>query len=116
MKKLTIAILLLASTFYANASVEETLQNICKIVAADDKSELRKKLRELQDDHRFRLSDVYDGITCNGKTLIRHADAHGAVDMLDFLTKKITKVQAVMEVESWDGSEVGKSMILERVN
>ncbi len=57
----------------AHANVEEALANICTIVSADDKGELRKKMRAVQSDYRLKLRDYYSGISCNGQSLIRTA-------------------------------------------
>ena len=65
-KKITLmATLGLAMGFssIANADVNETLANICTIVEADDKGELRKKMRTVNSDYRLKLRDYYSGIT-----------------------------------------------------
>ena len=59
----------LALTGTANANVEEALANICTIVSADDKGELRKKMRAVQSDYRLKLHDYYSGISCNGQIM-----------------------------------------------
>ena len=45
---LVIATATLAFSGTAHANVEEALANICNIVSADDKGELRKKMRSVQ--------------------------------------------------------------------
>ena len=67
----------------AHANVEEALANICTIVSADDKGELRKKMRAVQSDYRLKLHDYYSGITCNGQSLIRTALQNNATASLD---------------------------------
>ena len=57
----------------AQAGVAEDLQNICTIVKADDKSELRKKMKKVESDYRLKLQDYYTGISCEGESLIRIA-------------------------------------------
>ncbi|NVK57399.1 MAG: DUF3718 domain-containing protein [Alteromonadaceae bacterium] len=73
----------------ANASVEEALANICTIVSADDKGELRKKMRAVQSDYRLKLRDYYTGISCNGQSLIRTAIENNAVEVGTLLVKKM---------------------------
>jgi hypothetical protein len=41
----------------AQADVNEALANICTIVQADDKGELRKKMRSVESDYRMKLKD-----------------------------------------------------------
>lgn len=75
----------------ANAAIEDELANICNIVKANDKSELRKKLKGVQSNFNLRLSDYYDGITCDGNSLIRTALLSDAADTGVFLVKKLSK-------------------------
>lgn len=73
----------------ANADVNEALANICTIVQADDKGELRKKMRSVQSDYRLKLHDYYSGISCNGDSLIRTAIKNNAVEVGTLLVKKM---------------------------
>jgi len=73
----------------AQADVNEALANICTIVQADDKGELRKKMRTVQSDYKLKLRDYYDGITCNGKSLIRTALLSNAVETGTLMVKKM---------------------------
>ena len=79
----------LAFTGTANANVEEALANICTIVSADDKGELRKKMRAVQSDYRLKLHDYYSGISCNGQSLIRTALQNNATEVGTLLVKKM---------------------------
>ena len=83
--------LLFAMSGTASAGVEEDLQNICTIVKADDKSELRKKMKRMQSDYRLKLHDYYSGITCGGQSLIRTAMLNNAVEAGTLLIKKMPK-------------------------
>ncbi len=95
MLKIVKASLFIAATFgisgMAQASVNEALANICTIVQADDKGELRKKMRVVESDYRLKLKDYYSGITCNGNSLIRTAMLSGAVESGSLLVKKMPK-------------------------
>lgn len=95
MLKIVKASLLIAATFgvsgMAQANVNDALANICTIVQADDKSELRKKMRAVEADYRLKLKDYYDGITCSGNSLIRTALLNGAVKSGSLLVKKMPK-------------------------
>ncbi|GGF54957.1 DUF3718 domain-containing protein [Alteromonas lipolytica] len=79
----------LAFTGTAMADVEEALANICTIVTADDKGELRKKMRAVQSDYRLKLRDYYAGISCSGQSLIRTAISSNAVEVGTLLVKKM---------------------------
>ena len=81
----------LAFSNVASANVNEALANICTIVQADDKVELRKKMRDVETDYRLKLKDYYSGITCNGQSLIRTALLANAVESGTLLVKKMSK-------------------------
>ena len=75
----------------AQADINEALANICTIVKADDKGELRKKMKRVQSDYRMKLKDYYSGITCGGQSLIRTAMLKNAVETGTLLVKKMPK-------------------------
>ena len=75
----------------AQANVEEALANICTIVKADDKGELRKKMRRVQSYYKLKLRDYYTGISCGGNSLIRTAMLNDAVEAGTLLVKKMPK-------------------------
>lgn len=90
-KILTVALMtLMASTANAN-DVQTTLSNICNIVIADDKAELRKKMKIVRTNFQLKLKDYYDGISCNGNSLIRTAALNNAVESGTLLVKKMPK-------------------------
>jgi hypothetical protein len=91
--KTSIAIATLSLTFTgtAQADVNAALQNICTIVKADDKGELRKKMKRVQSDYRLKLKDYYAGISCGGNSLIRTAMKSNAVAAGTLLVKKMPK-------------------------
>ena len=88
----------------AHAQVEEALANICAIVKADDKSELRKKMRTVQTDYALKLKDYYDGVTCSGNSLIRVAVLNESVETGTLLVKQMPK-KLLTEPES-DGKTI----------
>ena len=73
----------------AHADVNEALANICTIVQADDKGELRKKMRSVQSDFNLKLRDYYAGITCDGQSLIRTALTSNANEVGTLLVKNM---------------------------
>jgi hypothetical protein len=75
----------------AQADVSEALQNICTIVKADDKGELRKKMKRVQSDFRLKLKDYYTGVSCGGNSLIRTAMLNNAVETGTLMVKKMPK-------------------------
>ncbi|MDC0602824.1 DUF3718 domain-containing protein [Aliiglaciecola sp.] len=77
----------------ANADVNDALQNICTIVKADDKGELRKKMKSVQTNYKLKLQDYYTGVSCNGESLIRTAFKANAVKAGSLLVKKMPKSQ-----------------------
>lgn len=77
----------------AHADINADLQNICTIVKADDKDELRKKMKKVESDHSLKLQDYYSGITCGGESLIRTAMMNNAVEAGTMMIKKMPKNQ-----------------------
>ena len=75
----------------AQADINEALQNICTIVKADDKGELRKKMKRVQSDFRLKLKDYYQGVSCSGNSLIRTAMLNNAVETGTLMVKKMSK-------------------------
>ena len=90
---LAIATVSLAFAGTAQADVNVALQNICTIVKADDKSELRKKMKKVQADYKLKLQDYYNGISCGGNSLIRTAFLNNATEAGTLLVKKMPKSQ-----------------------
>ena len=87
---LVIAASTLAFSHTAQANdVNEALANICTIVQADDKGELRKKMRRVQSDFKLKLRDYYSGVSCGGQSLIRTALSNNAVEVGTLLVKKM---------------------------
>ncbi|APE05629.1 DUF3718 domain-containing protein [Alteromonas sp. MB-3u-76] len=82
-----------SSLAFSNAAqadgISDALANICTIVQADDKGELRKKMRSVQSDYRLKLRDYYSGISCDGQSLIRTALLNNAVEVGTLLVKKM---------------------------
>ncbi|GFD89541.1 DUF3718 domain-containing protein [Alteromonas sp. McT4-15] len=89
--KTSVVVGALALSNFAYADVSEALANICTIVQADDKGELRKKMRAVEADYRLKLGDYYSGISCSGNSLIRTAMLSNAVETGELLVKKMPK-------------------------
>lgn len=91
--KTTLAIATIAffNVSSAQANVSEALQNICTIVKADDKGELRKKMKRVESDFKLKLKDYYTGISCSGNSLIRTAMLSNAVETGTLMVKKMPK-------------------------
>ena len=91
--KSSIAIVAISFVFAgtAQADVNAALANICTIVKADDKSELRKKMKRVQTDYKLKLQDYYNGVSCGGNSLIRHAFLANATEAGKLLVKKMPK-------------------------
>lgn len=82
---------MLAFAGSAQADINDDLANICTIVQANDKGELRKKMRLVEADYRLKLHDYYSGVSCGGNSLIRTAILNGAVETGTLLVKKMPK-------------------------
>ncbi|MBZ9612248.1 DUF3718 domain-containing protein [Rheinheimera maricola] len=64
---------------------DQLAASMCDYVAADDKNRLRKVLS----DYRLRLRNIYDGVVCNGESLLRHAFKSNAADVGEFIAKQL---------------------------
>jgi hypothetical protein len=97
LKFATVSILVVAASAVfskqAFADVAQDLQNICTIVKADDKDELRKKMKKVESDHSLKLQDYYTGISCGGDSLIRTAILNNAIESGTLMIKKMPKSQ-----------------------
>jgi hypothetical protein len=91
--KTSIAITMTSFIFAGNAQADvgEALQNICTIVKADDKGELRKKMKRVQSDYNLKLKDYYTGVTCGGNSLIRTAMLKNSEKTGTLMVKKMPK-------------------------
>lgn len=68
------------------ASADQQLAaSMCDYVAADDRNRFRKVLS----DYRLRLRNIYDGVICNGESLIRHAFRSEATDVGEFIIRQL---------------------------
>ncbi len=88
---IAIATASLINANYAHADVNDALQNICTIVKADDKGELRKKMKRVESDFKLKLKDYYPGISCGGNSLIRTAMLNNAIETGTLMVKKMSK-------------------------
>ncbi|WP_438864166.1 DUF3718 domain-containing protein [Neptunicella sp.] len=129
MKKL-LAIAALSTVLVAPmsfADVNEDLQNICTIVKNNDKGELRKKMRSVQNDYNLRLGDFYTGVSCGGNSLIRYSMQNNATDVGTYMIKKMSKkdlsqaeadgmaIQQWAETNGYIETEIGKELV-DRLN
>ncbi|MCL1145089.1 DUF3718 domain-containing protein [Shewanella sp. 10N.261.52.F9] len=86
---LSIAALIVASSISvsstATANQDQLAANICNYVQADDKNRLRKKLKE----SRVKLRNIYNGVSCNGDSLLRTALKSGSNKVGTFVAKRL---------------------------
>lgn len=80
--------LLLAPTVSAD---QQLAASMCDYVAADDRNRFRKVLS----DYRLRLRNIYDGVICNGDSLVRHAFRSEANDVGEFIIRQLPGSQLV---------------------
>lgn len=66
---------------------DQLAASLCDYVAANDKSRIRKKLKET----RVKLRNIYAGISCGGNNLIRHAVISGADKTGEYIVKQLPK-------------------------
>lgn len=71
------------------AQAQDLALNLCTYVQGDDRMRMRQRMRE----DRLRLRSVYDGIRCNGLSLIQFAMANGADDIGGFMVSQLPASQ-----------------------
>jgi len=59
--------------------------SICNFVAADDKNRLRKKLKS----SKVKLRNIYDGVTCNGLSLLQFSMSKKANNVGKYIVKRL---------------------------
>lgn len=80
---LAVALLIPATKATAN---ENLVESICGYVVTDNKSRLRKVLKE----NKVRLRNIYDSITCDGQSILRFAIANDANAVGGFVSSKLS--------------------------
>jgi hypothetical protein len=88
---IAIATATLLFTGNVHADINDALQNICTIIKADDKGELRKKMKRVQSDFNLKLKDYYTAVSCGGNSLIRTALLNNAEKTGTLMVKKMPK-------------------------
>jgi hypothetical protein len=60
--------------------------SICNFVAADDKNRLRKKLKS----SKVKLRYIYDGVSCNGLSLLQFSMSKEANNVGTYIVKRLS--------------------------
>ena len=68
---------------------QQLAASMCDYVKADDKNRFRKLLS----DNRLRLRNIYDGVMCDGNSMIRHAVINKAAGAGEFIIKQLPAAQ-----------------------
>jgi hypothetical protein len=97
----------------AAASEDQLAQSICSYIAANDKNSLRKTLA----DSRLRIKNVYDGLQCDGLTMIRFAIKSNASDTAEFIIKQLpgSQVAKMGDIEWAQSNGFASSAIIETI-
>jgi hypothetical protein len=92
-----LANLVVAKPVYA---ADALVVSICNFVAADDKNRLRKKLRS----SKVKLRNIYDGVACNGMSLLQFAMQKNAVEVGTYIVKRLPSGKLAKGVDlKWAG-------------
>lgn len=96
-----LAALILAGGIAKPATASDMLvANICEYVKSDDRNLLRKKLKE----SRLKLRQIYDGVKCNGMSLVRFAVESGANESGEYIVSRLPK--SILKDAESDGMTV----------
>ncbi len=123
MKKIFVTALsaaaILTGATVANISVTGTAQadalahNLCAYVGGDDRLRMRQKLRE----DRIQLRRVYEGIVCNGMTLLQFAMHSGSNDIGEFIVSQLpgSVIQDIGDLEWAESNGHGDSSVAQAI-
>ena len=105
MRSLTLAgVVLIATSIVAPTTVQANEQlfiSVCGYVKANDKSKLRKKLKE----GRVTLRNIYSDLKCNGQNLLQTAYGSGANEVGTFIVKRVSsKALKSSNIYDWANS------------
>ena len=108
----TLCISLLTGLMLATPAVvaqEQLAASMCDYVKADDKNRFRKILS----DNRLRLRNIYDGVMCNGTSLIRFAVTNNAVGAGEVIVKQLPAAQITASGDiAWaEANHAGSALI-----
>lgn len=68
---------------------EQIAASMCDYIKADDKNRFRKVLSE----NRLRLRNIYDGVVCDGLSMVRFAVKSNAAGVGEFIIKQLPASQ-----------------------
>ena len=113
---LTVVLAVLGSTYSLNTQAVanlDALNGICENIAADNKSRLRKKLKE----SGVKLRDVYDSISCSGQNLVRYAMKNNATGVGSYIVKRLpaSHFSASGDLEWANSNGLASSPIVETI-
>ncbi len=99
----------LLSATPAAVAQEQLAASMCDYIKADDKNRFRKILS----DNRLRLRNIYDGIMCDGTSLIRYSIAQKAVGAGEFIIKQLpaSQITASGDIAWAEANHAGSPLI-----
>ena len=108
----TLCISLLTGLMLATPAVvaqEQLAASMCDYVKADDKNRFRKLLS----DNRLRLRNIYDGVMCDGTSLVRHAVKSNASGAGEFIIKQLpaAQISASGDIAWAEANHAGSALI-----
>jgi hypothetical protein len=98
MKKTLLVSAILAASFITAAPVQAdsmTLR-ICEYVQANDKSRLRSFLKQ----NKLKIRNIYDGLACNGDSLLVFAAKSQALEVGEFIIGKLPAKKVKPEIDN----------------
>lgn len=88
MKKLALAVVscgLIAGSVHSPAAASEIAEGICTAISADD----RQRLRTILNNHNMRVRNIYNGVRCNGYSMLQFAITAEASQVGDLITRQL---------------------------
>lgn len=103
MKSFLLTILLATSfSFTSTAQASDIAGSVCEYVSADDKKRLRNFLKS----NKIKIRNIYDGVMCNGSSLLTFASASNSIKTGKFIIKKLPKDMVATSIPSISSPEL----------
>lgn len=103
MKKLALAVIasgLIAGSVHTPAAANEIAEGICTAISADD----RQRLRTILSNHNMRVRNIYNGVRCNGYSMLQFAITAEAAQVGDLITRQLPA--SMIEEDTVNGEPV----------
>lgn len=95
------------------AQADALAQNLCTYVEGNDRLRMRQRLRE----DRVQLRRIYEGVVCNGMTMLQFAMSSGSDDIGEFMVSQLpgSTIENAGDLEWAESNGYGDSAIAQAI-